>query len=392
MFTLFILLDSTIYKNPEAESFGALFQEQGQGSDSAERSGGGKKENRGKSKRSAWYSDSDNDDDDKLVIIEKGSRKKKWYSSEEHSSTMRAVMEKTQEGVERRKVEGEVEAAGKAIRLRILLILKNLVVKIVRKEMGLEWMLRPDDRKDKRPAVSIDDAPPRGSKGRIEMNWLEYLVCLRLLGDKGLVVNPRELNPYLRDNGSSYPEEAADGSAGDQLLSSSVEEGGASWRLKALKRAQEQAARECRKLEEVSREYLKDVSIRNSQMRKRKVDNTLSGGKRKFHDVSAKDASLISAAASSLNKFSNDGSFMDEALWEQRNDSTVAVASSMCEGELSQQSSEPSFAIREILNEGLSANQLAVKALQLCMKGKHDEAQKLMPYVMRVLFTEKERL
>jgi hypothetical protein len=65
--------------------------------------------------------------------------------------------------------------------------------------------------------------------------------------------NPRELNPYFKDDGSGYPEET-DGSksSGAQLLSSSVVgDGGASWRLKALKRAREQAAREGRRLDEV---------------------------------------------------------------------------------------------------------------------------------------------
>lgn len=61
------------------------------------------------------------------------------------------------------------------------------------------------------------------------------------------------MNPYLRDNGSGYPEESDGVKVGaDQLLSSSlVGDGGASWRLKALKRAQEQAARDGRRLDEV---------------------------------------------------------------------------------------------------------------------------------------------
>lgn len=64
--------------------------------------------------------------------------------------------------------------------------------------------------------------------------------------------NPKELNPYLKDNGSGYPDDASISEACNQLLSSSVVgDGGASWRLKALKRAKEQAAREGRKLDDV---------------------------------------------------------------------------------------------------------------------------------------------
>ncbi|KAL6976927.1 hypothetical protein U1Q18_025714 [Sarracenia purpurea var. burkii] len=73
--------------------------------------------------------------------------------------------------------------------------------------------------------------------------------------------NPRELNPYLRSNGTGYPE-MADGTkvVGNHLLSSSVVgDGGASWRLKALKCAQEQATREGRDLEEVI--YLVPFSV-----------------------------------------------------------------------------------------------------------------------------------
>lgn len=65
-------------------------------------------------------------------------------------------------------------------------------------------------------------------------------------------VNPRELNPYLKDNGSGFPDDASISEASNKLLPSSiVGDGGASWRLKALKRANEQAAREGRKLDEV---------------------------------------------------------------------------------------------------------------------------------------------
>lgn len=64
--------------------------------------------------------------------------------------------------------------------------------------------------------------------------------------------NPKELNPYLKDNGSGYPEDSDGNATQNQLFSSSlVGDGGASWRLKALKRAQEQAAREGRDFEEV---------------------------------------------------------------------------------------------------------------------------------------------
>ncbi|XP_031382429.1 CWF19-like protein 2 [Punica granatum] len=441
---------------------------QGQGLDSVEKSGSGRKEKRGKAK-SARYSSSDDDGDDKLEKIEKGSRKKKWYSSEEPSSSdsessdgkdTRKRRKKKKKSSSRRsrssrksyssEDSSDPEDSGGGRRSSRKEKHRKKVSsrrrkesgsdddvsedafddqKIVRKEMGLEWMLRHDDRTERRRAVSTDDATPEPPKE-----------------EEVKKVNPRELNPYLRDNGSGYPEEGADKPSGDRLLSSSIGDGGASWRLKALKRAQEQAAREGRKVEEVvaerwgslgqltvsvssrsvapsrahlsaiksrqrgsaeepntagdeknendtrkgPREYLKDVSIRNSQMRKPKVDNSLSWGKRKGHKVSAKDASFISAAASSLNKFSNDGRFMEEALQKQSNDSTVAVSASVSEGELTQQVSEPNDAIKEILNEGLSANQLAAKALQLRLKGKHDEAQKLLNEVENLKVKERD--
>ncbi|CAN1841174.1 CWF19-like protein 2 [Linum perenne] len=87
-------------------------------------------------------------------------------------------------------------------------------------------------------------------------------------------------------------------------------------------------------------------------MRAPKVRDSLSWGKQKTPKVSANDAIIISSAASSLNKFANDGNFMNQVLG-QTND----LGSS---------------------NEGMTANQLAAKALQLRLKGNHEEADKLM--------------
>lgn len=57
----------------------------------------------------------------------------------------------------------------------------------------------------------------------------------------------------MKDNGSGYPEEKDKPKAGSSNLPSSalIGDGGASWRLKALKRAKEQAARDGKRIEEV---------------------------------------------------------------------------------------------------------------------------------------------
>ncbi|XP_038703649.1 CWF19-like protein 2 isoform X2 [Tripterygium wilfordii] len=287
---------------------------------------------------------------------------------------------------------------------------------IVRKEMGLEWMLRPGERIGGKPKEVVDKEPEEPATEEIKR------------------VNPKELNPYLKDDGSGYPEDADDRKAGgDKLLTSSVVgDGGASWRLKALKRAQEQAAREGRNLSDVvgerwsslgeltvsaashiaapsrahlhaiknrkkglteehqsgtdnetkkvmeksiGRDYLKDVSVRHPKMKAPKVHGSLSWGKRKAQNLSMEDAAVITAATASLNKFSNDGSFMSEVLSQSTNLGGSGGTSSNHEGKSEPQlPSEGSVVVKEVL----SANQLAAKALQLRMKGKYEEAEKLL--------------
>ncbi|KAL1219139.1 Zinc finger CCCH domain-containing protein 59 [Cardamine amara subsp. amara] len=288
---------------------------------------------------------------------------------------------------------------------------------IVRKKMGLDWMLPPVRKDEPNPSSDVEEkfkeSVPEVTK-----------------------VNPRELNPYLKDNGSGYPEEESEKKHGkDQLLPTSVVgDGGVSWRMKALKRAKEQAARDGQNLEEVvgerwgslgnlvesvasqraapsrahlnainnrrrvenekndtekkperisekgnSREYLKDDSLRRGVLRAPKTDSSLSWGKRKGQMHRNEDSRLISEAAAHLNKFSNDGNFMKEMLSKQKNES---VSPEETRGD--HRSDVETNKDSEETLPSLSVNQLAAKALQLRMKGKHEEAQKLMDEAERL--------
>ncbi|XP_028790953.1 CWF19-like protein 2 [Neltuma alba] len=429
-----------------------------------------KKKSKSKRKSSRY----DSSDDESLEKIKRASGKKKWYSSEEDSSSSESSQDKKKRKKRTRKrtydnwSDDSGERSKRRLRSRsgkkeytseegssstsddsdsfldgqakpkktqrndgsqknkikeegINIAPNSLSEKeIARKEMGLEWMLRSEN---KRPAEPIEKIAEQPSVEETE------------------TVNPKELNPYLRDDGSGYPEDSDGVKAGaDQLLSSSlVGDGGASWRLKALKRAQEQAAREGRRLEEVvgerwgslggltaslashaaapsrshlraiksrkrglteeetldsdnhgkdtKRDYLKDVSVRHREMRAPKIRDSLSWGKRKSQAVAAEDARIISAAASSINKFANDGNFMDEFLSEKKNDfdghvqEDIKVESSPSDADRPAQMS-PNIKEQDPhtpgLGDGMSANQLAAKAMQLRLKGKHEEAEKLL--------------
>ncbi|KAJ7943029.1 CWF19-like protein 2 [Quillaja saponaria] len=439
-----------------------------------------KKEKHKRKNKSSRYSSSEGEE---LQRIKKGSRKKKWYSSEEHSSSYSSESESDSERDEkkhRRRAQkrsdgsrsGDDAGHGERSKKRSRSGTKEASSEdysdvsrdgmsgargthslsekeSARKEMGLEWMLRPGDKTDRRPAIAVEKLPEEAPTEEIK-------------------VNPRELNPYYKDSGSGYPEDIDGAKVGaDKLLSSSlIGDGGASWRLKALKRAQEQAAREGRRLEEIvgerwgslgqltvsvasnaaapsrahlhaiknrqrgqgeeltdsddksgrdskrppprgrlhaiknrerghgdehptdpddkswrdsKRDYLKDVSVRHREMREPKVRDSLSWGKRKSHNVASKDAGIISAAVSGLNKFTNDGNFMSEVLTKNSTEVDRSdIGNVKSEKLVSLSEAEKPGEISELVKDGMSANQLAAKALQLRLKGKHEEAEKLL--------------
>ncbi|GMY24463.1 CWF19-like protein 2 isoform X2 [Fagus crenata] len=404
-----------------------------------------RKEKHRRKGKSSSYSSSD---DEELERIKKRStKKKKWYSSDEYSSSESegSSDEEIKKGRNKRKsrskrkrsnddMSGDEEdsdrskkglrkSKGSGARREDLSdsgggthSLKEM--ENVRKGMGLEWMLRPGDKKDETPAMIVED--------KLEENLAEEIK----------EAHPRELNPYLKDNGSGYPDDI-DGSkaSGEKNLSSSVVgDGGASWRLKALKRAQEQAAREGRRLKEVVEErwgsvgqlavsvasrkaapsrahlhaikdrkrglteerqtgsdnqserdikknddghFVKDSSFQHHKMREPKVQDSLSWGKRKSQNLSSNDAGIVSAAVSSLNKFSNDGSFIDKVLRQQNNDPIGSIEGNLESASVSSQTNQSGEG-SAVANDALSANQLAAKAFQLRMKGKHEEANKLL--------------
>lgn len=368
-----------------------------------------------KKKKNSRYSSSD---DERFEKIKKRSKKKKWYSSDEYSASSSADDKSDNSSGEDEKMRKSRKKKKKGI---------NTDgdgdsgfgndVDIVRREMGLEWMLKPADR----------------AKKNVEPTY-ELPSQEQPIEEK---VNPRELNPYLRDNGCGYPEDADQiKTKDDKLLSSSVVgDGGASWRLKALKRAQEQAARDGKNLnevvqerwgslghlavsvasrnaaaprahlhaiksrkmgaseelksdsknqskgteKEVGREYLKDVSVRHPEMRAPKVHDSLSWGRKKGQHMHHRDAELVSKAISSINKFANDGNFMEDMVGpHEKNNVGPSDASSSKSDEI--QEAQSDSLVQKSLEEKqpLSANQLAAKALQLRLKGKHEEAEKLL--------------
>ncbi|XVE81769.1 hypothetical protein DITRI_Ditri15bG0092500 [Diplodiscus trichospermus] len=195
--------------------------------------------------------------------------------------------------------------------------------------MRLEWMLRPAFKSDKKPELSVEQ-PEEPSADEIKK------------------VNRRELNPYLKDNRTGYPEEADEKGAGvDRLLSSSlVGDGGASWRLKALKRAEEQAAREGRRLEDVVQERWGSLDILAEYGASRRA----------------------AAPRAHLHAIRNRKQWQDDEKQKTADDESDRYSKMLL--------AMTPIEAGTVLKENLSANQLAAKALQL--QEKHEEAEKLL--------------
>ncbi|PIA31458.1 hypothetical protein AQUCO_04900036v1 [Aquilegia coerulea] len=394
---------------------------------------GGRKDKSRRKKKSLKYDSSEDEGSEKIKKSSKS--KEKWYSSDEcsssnseneidsdidgkkrHSKRKEKKNHKLKKGGKRRKKhDSESYSSSEDGSIKG----ERDKRESERKEMGLDWMLKPASNPTRLPA-KIDDPLEEPQVEEVKKP------------------NPREMNPYLKGDGSGYPEDVElTKSGGVQLPSSSVVgDGGASWRLKALKRAQEQAAREGRNLKEVAEErwgslgqltvsaassraapahahlhaikdrrrgiaeknqgvsdnkvnqndetpyggrggYLKDVSLRHPDMKTPKVNDSLSWRKRKEQNISKGDTELISAAASCLNKFTNDGSFMRDINSHQSKDVDRSFHTKLEESKpLKLNFDEPIGVSSD--QPPLSANQLAAKAMQLRLKGKHEEAEMLL--------------
>ena len=132
------------------------------------------------------------------------------------------------------------------------------------------------------------------------------------------------------------------------------------------------------------RQYLRGVSSREHAMRKPKPDST--PWKRNRQNMSSEDRTLISSALASINKFSNDGSFMERINNAGTKNANV-LSVEVDEQRDSEQKShkESSKKSSSVNTQNLNANQLAAKILQLRMKGKKEEADQLSVSVSYIL-------
>jgi hypothetical protein len=135
------------------------------------------------------------------------------------------------------------------------------------------------------------------------------------------------------------------------------------------------------------RQYLRDVSSREHAMRKPKPDST--PWKRNRQNMSSEDRTLISSALASINKFSNDGSFMEKINSAgSKNENVLTVETDEQRDSEPKSRKETSTKPSSGSTQNLNANQLAAKILQLRMKGKNEEADQLSVSVTYIVIVK----
>lgn len=134
------------------------------------------------------------------------------------------------------------------------------------------------------------------------------------------------------------------------------------------------------------RDYLLDVSSQHSQMRKPKHESVPWKKQKDVHN--AETALLVSDAVSSINKFVNDGTFMDKVVCEKKDDffSNSSHIKTGHRDKIHTSKINISNKGSSVISQGSSSNQLAAKAMQFRLKGKHEEANNLLVFFSPKIF------
>mgnify|MGYP000232205569 CR=1 FL=1 len=135
-----------------------------------------------------------------------------------------------------------------------------------------------------------------------------------------------------------------------------------------------------------NRDYLKDVRTQDMRMRVPREPESLSWKKKKTNSMLVENTEIFQEAAASMNEFKNDGSFLQSFQASE----TKTHAETMCNPDsqiADVQSEVRSSNVGSISTVGMTANQLAAKALQLRLSGKIKEAEQIqVSYFLKPFF------
>jgi hypothetical protein len=111
-------------------------------------------------------------------------------------------------------------------------------------------------------------------------------------------------------------------------------------------------------------------------MRRPRQESNLSWRRHKGNNsnLSSENKALVSEAIAGINKFDDDGSFL-EKISNMQNDAAVVSGGNASRDEGEQEQKELSDLQPSL--EGMSANQVAAEVLKLRLRGKHEEADRL---------------